>query len=192
MGQDKSRLRLGGRTLLSHIRATARRAQLPVRVIRRDLVPRCGPMGGIYTALVTSRSEAVLFLSCDMPFVSEVLIKKILARVRPRTKGLFVFHEEIVGFPFLLTVKTLPQIEQLRAQNRFSLQFLAKTIQAAKITPGASVAAQLFNVNTPEEWRIARRLWRRSQSAQRGSAMSAAARSSRKTKMKSSSDRSRE
>ena len=69
MGRDKSRLKLGRRTMLGHIRAEAKTLGLPVRVIRRDLVPRCGPLGGIFTALKTTSADGVLFLACDMPFI---------------------------------------------------------------------------------------------------------------------------
>src|SRR5206468_11629485 len=78
MGRDKSRLHMGGRTLLAHIRRTAKMIGLPHRIIRRDLVVHCGPVGGLYTALVASRADATLFLSCDMPFVSAVLFVKVI------------------------------------------------------------------------------------------------------------------
>src|SRR2546430_17716334 len=80
MGRDKSRLKLGRRTLLGHIRAEAKTLGLPVRVIRRDLVPRCGPLGGIYTALKSTRADGVLFLACDMPFVRAALLKTQIGR----------------------------------------------------------------------------------------------------------------
>ena len=73
LGRDKARVRLGRRTLLAHVRRAAKELGLPVRVIRRDLVPRCGPLGGVFTALKTSRADAELFLACDMPFVSASL-----------------------------------------------------------------------------------------------------------------------
>src|ERR1700733_13460686 len=78
MGKDKARLRLGQRTMLALIRAQARATGLPVRVIRRDAVPRCGPLGGIVAALKTTRVEAVLFLACDMPFVTAELLEWVL------------------------------------------------------------------------------------------------------------------
>ena len=70
MGRDKARLRLGGRSLLSILRQVSREAGLPCRVLRRDTVKRCGPLGGILTALTSSKHEACLFLSCDMPFIT--------------------------------------------------------------------------------------------------------------------------
>lgn len=74
MGRDKARLQLGGVSLLTRLRRTARELHLPARVIRRDLVPRCGPLGGIFTALTVTSAEAMLFLSCDMPFVTSALL----------------------------------------------------------------------------------------------------------------------
>src|SRR5688500_2993407 len=62
MGRAKARLRLGNRTLLGWVRRNAAALGLPVRVIRRDLVRRCGPLGGIYSALKTTKAFAVLFL----------------------------------------------------------------------------------------------------------------------------------
>src|SRR5262245_26747021 len=73
MGRNKSRLSLGNITMLGHIRKTAEATGLPVRVIRRDCVPKCGPLGGIYTALKTTEADAILFLACDMPLVTTEL-----------------------------------------------------------------------------------------------------------------------
>src|SRR5262249_39630703 len=81
MGRDKSRLRVGPTTMLGHIRKAAGATGLPVRIIRRDCIPKCGPLSGIYTALKTTRADAVLFLACDMPLISKDLIQFILQEV---------------------------------------------------------------------------------------------------------------
>src|SRR2546427_11353860 len=99
MGRDKSRLRLGGRTLLAHIRATAKTIGLPHRIIRRDLVVHCGPMGGLYTALVTSRADATLFLSCDMPFVSAGRFGRNLPKAGKKQNPVFFLGEGRGGVP---------------------------------------------------------------------------------------------
>ncbi len=89
MGRDKSRLKPDRRTLLAHIRLGAKSPGLPVRVIRRDLVPRCGPLGGVFTALKTTRTDAVRFLACEMPFVRAALLKTLLRRFGKTKRALF-------------------------------------------------------------------------------------------------------
>ena len=157
MGRDKARLRLGRRTLLGHVRAVARALALPVRVIRRDLVPRCGPLGGIYTALKTSEAEAVLFLACDMPFVSPTLLQTLLDNAG-RAKAVFTREAGRAGFPFLLRHTALAVVEQQLAAKEFSLQSLAKKLRARTLRPPKG-ALELFNINTPEDWREARRVY---------------------------------
>lgn len=154
MGRDKARLLLGGRTLLGHIRAVARQTGLPVRVIRRDLVPRCGPLGGIYTALKTSRTDAVLFLACDMPFVSAALLGRLRQRA-VRSRAVFTGGTDRAGFPFLLRRSTLSVVEEHLAAQKFSIQSLAKKLRA-KIIPPPGGPAEIFNINTPADWRSAR------------------------------------
>ena len=79
MGREKARLKFRGHTLLGHARALVDEVGLPCRVIRHDAVPCCGPLGGIITALRTTKLSRVLFLPCDMPFVTSKLARGHLA-----------------------------------------------------------------------------------------------------------------
>ena len=153
MGRDKARLRLKGRTLLAQVRDAARTLGCPVRVIRRDLVTRCGPLGGVFTALKTSRAEAVLFLACDMPFVSPELMKEITSRITPDRLAVFVTMNGVAGFPFAIRASALPIVENQIASGRFSLQALAAVLDARRLRVPKACQAELRNLNTPEELR---------------------------------------
>jgi molybdopterin-guanine dinucleotide biosynthesis protein A len=159
MGRNKASLRLGRRTLLGHIRASAQDSGWPHRVIRRDLVPGCGPLGGVYTALATSRKETILFLSCDMPFVSGTLLKSLIRRLGARKNALFVKNNGRVGFPFLLRRATLPAVERLLAARLWSLQNLARALGAQTVPLTPRQRRHLVNINTPQEWRKAKEQW---------------------------------
>lgn len=159
MGRKKTNLRLGKCTLLGHIRKTARSFNRPVRVIRRDLVPRCGPLGGIYTALVTTDVDAVLFLSCDMPFVTEELVERIFTKLNRRKQAIFVRQRDRVGFPFVLRRTALAVVKKQIEGREFSLQSLAKKLDSQTFRPPRNLRTDLFNINTPEDWAVARRLW---------------------------------
>src|SRR5437870_400796 len=43
--------------------------QASVRVIR-DIVPGCGPLGGLHAALTAALGDAVFVVACDMPYVT--------------------------------------------------------------------------------------------------------------------------
>jgi molybdenum cofactor guanylyltransferase len=153
MGRDKARLRLNGKSLLTQVRDAARTLGCPVRVIRRDLVTRCGPMGGVFTALKTSRAKAVLFLACDMPFVSTELLKEITSRITLNRPAVFVTLNGLAGFPFVIRTSALLIVEDQIASGRFSLQELASALDARRLRVIKARQAELRNLNTPEEMR---------------------------------------
>ncbi|MGI8964955.1 MAG: molybdenum cofactor guanylyltransferase [Limisphaerales bacterium] len=156
MGRDKSQLRLSKRTLLGHIRFTAKKIGWPVRIIRRDFIPSCGPLGGLHAALKTTRAEAVLFLACDMPFVSAAFLKKLLREFPKKNNALFTVTDSGAGFPFLLRRSVLAVVEKQLAKKNLSLQLLAQNLEAKFIFPSRAEAAGLFNINTAEDWKKAR------------------------------------
>ena len=172
MGRDKARVRIGSRTMLEHVRAVAKQTGLPVRVIRRDAVARCGPLGGICTAFKRSRADAILFLACDMPFVSLAMLRSMLPSVRrPRfsvpaspkpqnpvktwtPNALFASEGSRAGFPCLLWREPAVAVVAQQIQDgEFSLQSLAGKLQAKTLRCSAD---QLVNINTPEELEKAR------------------------------------
>jgi len=159
MGRDKAGLRLGSRTLLGHIRAEAGKLELPVRVIRHDRIPGCGPLGGIYSALKTSRAKAELFLACDMPFVTAGLMQNLLGSWETCQCAVFTFHGRVAGFPFVVPVEAWPMVERQIVRKQFSLQKLARALGATLVQSSADPDWELFNVNTPGDWQAARQYW---------------------------------
>jgi molybdenum cofactor guanylyltransferase len=163
MGRDKSGLRLGSTSMLGHIRKHARATGLPVRVIRRDCVPKCGPLGGIYTALKTTRADAVLFLACDMPLVTKEVIEFVLGHfgdtsgnAKDPIGALFVRTRGRPGFPFILQRENMAIVHQQIEKGELSLQSLAKALKATILPLKRPWSRLLFNINTPREWAIVR------------------------------------
>ena len=142
--------------MLARIRAAAKELGCPVRVIRRDLVARCGPLGGIFTALKTTRADAVLFLACDMPLVTAALLSRIVRASRDGARSTFAAQSGRVGFPLALPMTALAVIEAQLQSKEFSLHALAKKLRARRLIVSAR-RKELFNVNTPEDAVAARR-----------------------------------
>ena len=165
MGRDKARVKIDGVTMLTRIRAVAmkaglrltgyanaRRAELQpgVRVLRKDAVPRCGPLGGIVTALRSTRAQAVLFLACDMPFITPLLLRRIFRASADGKCATFTAQEHGAGFPLLLPVADLATVEAQLAAGEFSLQSLAGKLHARRLLVPAR-HEELRNVNTPDD-----------------------------------------
>lgn len=156
MGCEKSRLKLGGTTMLVRIRSTANEFSAAhsfssrVRVIRKDRVRRCGPLGGILTGLHGSKGPAVLFLACDMPLISTGLLKRVMRASRGGERAAFISQNDRLGFPCLFPRDALATVEEQIAIGEFSLHALAKRLGAKrlKISPRNR---ELLNVNTPRD-----------------------------------------
>ena len=90
-GRDKSRILLGGRTILARQLDVLRRLVPRIVIVANapepfsdagvpvltDAVPGSGSLGGIYTALADAPGP-VLVLACDMPFVTAPFLARVI------------------------------------------------------------------------------------------------------------------
>lgn len=156
---NKATMRLRGRSLLGWAKWSAKELGLKVRVIDKDLVDRCGPLGGVYTALRTSTYPWVVFLSCDMPFVGKGLLEQLLSGSR-NEQCTFMEVDSYAGFPFVLSRGTLVHVEQMIGEGQYSLQDLVGRCGAKMLKVVEEERWRMTNVNTPEMWERARLLAR--------------------------------
>ena len=156
MGRDKTRLKLGGVTMLARIRSVANEFSMAksfssrVHVIRKDCIRRCGPLGGILTGLRNSKAAAVLFLACDMPLVSPRLLQRIVRRSNSGERAVLVMQHGRLGFPCLLPREAAAIVEEQIAIGEFSLHALAKKLRVHRLTISTR-NCELLNVNTPRD-----------------------------------------
>ncbi|MFO8059940.1 MAG: molybdenum cofactor guanylyltransferase [Bacillota bacterium] len=93
-GIDKAFLEVGGIPLVEHVLGTLSEICGDIIVVSRtpedyrhyevrsveDLVHGAGPLGGLYTGLMTSRSSINFVTACDMPFLNGHLIRYMISR----------------------------------------------------------------------------------------------------------------
>src|SRR4030067_2718582 len=85
MGQDKALLSIGGVQLIKRMldvfgalfdeilvvtNKTGRHAGSGYREVT-DIIPDCGPLGGIYTGLSSASSDRIFVAPCHLPFLRE-------------------------------------------------------------------------------------------------------------------------
>ena len=127
-----------------------------VRLIA-DIVPGCGPLGGLHAALTAMRGDRVFVVACDMPYVDAAFAEYLLslaadaAAVVPQTDR---------GYHPLCAVYTHTCLEPVTArlvQRRLTLRDLFADVPTRIVTPAemrrfGAPSRLLANVNTPDEY----------------------------------------
>lgn len=160
MGRDKARLPLGNRSFLQVITETARSVGAPVEVIFDDIVPRCGPLGGVLTALSKYRCDAALFLTCDMPLVTAELLAALINQFEAGATAIFTKCQDCIAFPFVLPANARRTVRRQIACEHYSIQDLAAALGGREFEY-AGDNDDLRNVNTPADYRRVEEIWTR-------------------------------
>ena len=180
MGRDKAFVELGGKTLIERvIQMSAALGQAETILITNrpddyahlnlpmfgDALPGKGSLGGIYTALVEAKSEFVLVLACDMPFISTDLLRFMISQADDRHD---IVVPRVQGYPQGLHAiyrKTciMPIREQLEADRLKIIRFYGK-MRVRYLDESEYVAFDpdgrcFSNLNTPAELEEARRVF---------------------------------
>ncbi|MEE2615719.1 MAG: molybdenum cofactor guanylyltransferase [Verrucomicrobiota bacterium] len=160
MGRDKCSLSLGGRTLLVHVKEVLLSVGFDPQVVVDDLLPNLGPIGGVATALQKTERHCVMFLGCDMPFLSGNLLDDFFEMATQDKTAIFSKHPKGMGFPFLIYREDLSKVQGQIANGEFSLQRLARKLSARSWVPSHRFKSELFNINSPEDFAEAKRRMR--------------------------------
>jgi molybdenum cofactor guanylyltransferase len=171
MGRDKAALLLNGRTLLQHALATLREITSDVSILGSpqtygdqgapviaDIIPDCGPLGGIHAALTQTRSDFNLIIAVDTPFLSADFLKFLSARAM--ASGSIVTTPEIAGYTQPLCAvysrRFLPIAEQALKSGNYKIVPLFPAdgtlkIQDSEMAQFAFTPEMFDNLNTPED-----------------------------------------
>ncbi|MCX7622830.1 MAG: molybdenum cofactor guanylyltransferase [Thermomicrobium sp.] len=179
MGRDKALLDFLGEPLLARVIrrvrpltddlfvvATDRPAYASFGVpVVPDRVPGCGPLGGIYTALVQARHEYCVVLSCDLPFVSPGLLGALLTM--PRDYDVLVpvraertgqgGDETLETLHAIYAKRCLPAIERCLAEGHYKIvsffpEVRVRLVDETQLRPYDPDLASFMNTNTPEAY----------------------------------------
>jgi len=171
-GRDKSALLVDGRAILDRQidaltpvvedlmivgRSGDVSPQIPAARMIADIVPGCGPLGGLHAALTSARSDVLFLVACDMPYVSSAFVEHLLSlageadAVVPRTER---------GYHPLCAVYTRACLEPAAAQladRRLKMLGLLDRLRV-RVVPIDEIRCfgapdrLLANVNTPADY----------------------------------------
>ena len=159
MGEDKSSLRIGSRTLLQHMGDILSGAGLDKIYISRpdiitDDIPEHGPLSGVHAVLhhAMGHHTHLVFVPVDMPCLTPGVISR-LANAPPDK---VLVHYDSHTLPFRLAVETqwLKLTDRLlRGGGDVSLRHFQTQIENRLVLDVGDPDKHAFrNINTPEEW----------------------------------------
>jgi molybdenum cofactor guanylyltransferase len=156
-GRDKSALIVGGRSILERQTTMLSSIAAEVMVIRDDLVPGCGPLGGLHTALTQARHDVVFVIACDMPFVTAPLVSHLVTLsadadiVVPRTDRGYHPLCAVYRRTCLAVVARRLADRRLKMTDMFS-DVRVREVSRAELKPFGDDHRLLANVNTPADF----------------------------------------
>ena len=130
-----------------------------------DIKPGRGPLGGLYTALVSAKYSSVAVVACDMPFASAPLLVAA-ASILSQEGADVVIAETAEGFEPLHAVyrreTCIPAIESAMEADQWRVISWLPQVKVRKLSPEElgrfdPQGLAFWNVNTPEEFSNAER-----------------------------------
>lgn len=148
MGRDKAQLPWNGATLVEHVASIVRQAVGNVTIIGKgaDLIPDCGPLGGLLTALSGTAADRALIVACDMPNLTPALLRDLahgdadalVAETEGRLHPLCASYHR----------RLLPQVRAAVEQGALKMHDFLSRIDVQRVPADAKL---LKNLNTPED-----------------------------------------
>jgi molybdopterin-guanine dinucleotide biosynthesis protein A len=162
-GCDKSALVVDGRAILDRQIAALAPAVDDVVIVGgaratvHDIVPGCGPLGGLHTALTAARGDAVLLVAGDKPYLSTPFLTYLLSLVAGAD---IVVPQTERGYHPLCAVYTRACLEPAAARladRRLRMRELVDSMRT-RVVPIDEIRQfgdpdrLLANVNTPADY----------------------------------------
>jgi len=126
---------------------------LPTLARVADAPPGIGPLGGLRGLLQTVQAGPVLAVACDMPYLSEVLLGRLL-REQPATSVLAARGSSGLWEPLCARYRSehvLPLLDVAIDAGVRSFQALFRTLQVGELALSASELAQLRDWDAPAD-----------------------------------------
>ena len=172
-GRDKSALVVDGRTIFDRqvselsqiageillVGGTIESGPRPGVTPIADLIPGCGPLGGVHAALSVARGERVIVVACDMPYVSAPFLAYLAGLAGEAGEFAAIVPQTERGYHPLCAVYThavIAPIERRLAAGHFTMMDLLadvrmRVVAADDIARFGDPHRLLANVNTPAE-----------------------------------------
>ncbi|QKG79592.1 molybdenum cofactor guanylyltransferase [Tenuifilum thalassicum] len=168
-GIDKALIKVDGIPIISRIYNTFKDSvtetiiisnssiQYPIPAkIFPDIIPNCGPLGGIHSALSHSSFKTCFVISADMPFPNLSIFKKLLAAHKNSKVDITIpKHDDLIeplfGFYNKNTLNIANQILSDGKGHRVAELFRFVKTSYLELPNTNEMRISFYNINTPDD-----------------------------------------
>lgn len=164
MGENKALLELDGKTIIERVISAIPKDGNTVKIVTNsfedyvslgfemleDRFRDVGPLAGIHAGLFDASEHFSFFLACDLPFLSEAVIREIISK--HHGQDIFGVKSDFGWEPLcaIYSKACIPYIEKQILKGEFSLKSLPEFLESSAIDLG--LKNSLFNLNSPKDW----------------------------------------
>ena len=135
--------------------------------VLKDLIPDLGPIGGLYTGLITSSNPYCFLFACDMPFINVRLVEYMISQLENNDIVIPVSSRGLEALFALYSVRCVDTIKKhLEDRNLKLINLLdyhkVRYISQQEINRFDPEEKSFFNMNSPEDYLTAKRIWSKS------------------------------
>jgi molybdopterin-guanine dinucleotide biosynthesis protein A len=186
MGSPKALLPFAGRPLIVHLAERLLRLTDDMVVVtneaerydflqhvrfQADLFPEQGPLAGVQAGLQQIRYERAWVLGCDLPFVSADILHRIGNIACEKQADAVIPCDETREYPVMAVYSKRTQrvaYELLRRRENRMQEFISLLTARGYLVDRVSTEQfrdidhrllSFFNMNTPDDYRVALKLW---------------------------------
>ena len=125
--------------------------------IIEDLIKGLGPIGGIYTGLMSISNQAGFFVACDMPFINKQLIRYMVDIKDNHEAVVPMVANNIEPLHAIYSKSCLTTIKELINSNLYQVRLLyermpVRYIREDEIKKFCTPGKAFLNINTPDEF----------------------------------------
>ena len=172
MGQDKALLMLGEKVIIQRILDVVSTVFDEVYIsgnrvayqsfsknIIEDKIIDKGPMGGIYSALEFLK-EDVFVCSCDMPFISNDMIRNMLNKKQEDKINTLKYKDRIYPVFGIFPYSVLNVLKDSLLKDKLKMTSFLETQKAHYIEIDKESENHFLNINTPENFEKAQTIFK--------------------------------
>lgn len=168
MGTDKGFIKLNGKTFIEHsiealkplvsetIIISNNKAHDTFNLKRyEDAIEDAGPLAGVYTGLIHSKTDYNLVLSCDIPLIHTDVLR-LLMEAFDDTSEVIQIENNHKTSPLIAMYKSscASKFYKLLVEGERRLRYAVNQCKVKHVKLNSEIGIYISNINTPEELKL--------------------------------------